>query len=106
MHTARTKALAVVAAASCAAVAASVAGQIAFVGLVVPHVLRLAVGRSFRVILPLCLLAGPLFLLGADVARVYLFDDVRVQPGVLMSLVGGPVFLWLLAKNRASLRSW
>jgi iron complex transport system permease protein len=102
----RVKLLALLAAALAAAVAVAVAGQIAFVGLVVPHLVRLTVGSSHRRLLPLCLLGGPVFLLGADVAQRWLLGGEALQPGVLMSLVGGPFFLFLLVKNKRALRAW
>ena len=82
------------------------AGQIAFVGLVVPHIVRLIAGRAHRTLLVLCLFAGPVFLLGADVLqRVLLGGDV-LRPGVLMSLLGSPFFLFLLLRHRRRLASW
>jgi iron complex transport system permease protein len=102
----RIKLLALVAAALAAAVAVAVAGQIAFVGLVVPHLVRLTVGSSHRRLLPLCLVGGPVFLLGADVVQRWLLGGKALQPGVLMSLVGGPFFLFLLVRNKRALRAW
>lgn len=102
----RTKTIVLTAAALAAAAAISVSGQIAFVGLVVPHLLRLVVGTSHRTLLPLCLLGGPTFLLGADVAQRWAFGASTLQPGVMMSLVGGPFFLFLLVRQRGSLLSW
>jgi iron complex transport system permease protein len=106
VHPARTKLLALAAAALAAGVAVSVAGQIAFVGLVVPHLVRLAAGSSHRRLLPLCLVAGPAFLMGTDLVQRALFGARSLPPGVSMSLIGGPFFLWLLFKSRARLRAW
>ena len=106
VDTRRVKFLTLGAASLAAASAVSVAGQIAFVGLIVPHLLRLLVGPSHRTLLPLCLLGGPLLLLGADLLRRVLWGGAELQPGVMMSLLGGPFFLLLLLRNRAAIQSW
>lgn len=106
VDTARVKIVALVAASLSASVAVAVAGQIAFVGLVVPHVLRLLVERSHRSLLWLCLLAGPFFLLGTDVLQRWALGDAYMKPGVLMSLIGGPFFLYLLVRNRDRIQAW
>jgi iron complex transport system permease protein len=102
----RVKALGLVAACLATAAAVAVAGQIAFVGLVVPHGVRLLCGASHRRVLPLSALAGAVFLLGCDVAQRALLGEARLRPGVLMSLVGGPFFLVLLVRERRALLSW
>ena len=102
----RTKVLALLAAALLTAAAVSVAGQIAFVGLVVPHLVRMLAGRGHRAVLPLSLLAGAVFLLGCDVLQRALLGGVELRPGVTMSLIGGPFFLVLLARQRRELMAW
>ena len=68
--------------------------------------IRLSTGNSHRTLLPLCLLGGAVFLLGADtLQRAWLGADA-LQPGVTMSLIGGPFFLYLLVRNRKAIRSW
>ncbi len=106
VRTQRVKLLSVVAASLAAAGAVSVAGQISFVGLVVPHLLRLAVGPSHRRLLPLCLLGGPVFLLGADYLQRTFLQEYTLQPGILMSLLGGPFFLFLLVRYRHQVRGF
>lgn len=96
--------LAVAALATAAAVAA--AGQIVFVGLVVPHLLRLVVGNSHRRLLWLAPLGGAVFLLAVDLGQTMLLGRRELQPSVLMSLLGGPFFLLLLVQHRKELRSW
>ena len=103
---ARVKVWCVAAAALAAASAVAVAGQIAFVGLVVPHVVRIVVGSSHRVLLPLSALGGALFLLGADASQRALLGRDVLQPGVWMSLLGGPFFVWLLVRRRQELKTW
>ncbi len=102
----RTKFLVLLAATLATAASVSVVGQIPFVGLVVPHVVRGLVGARHRLVLPLSLLVGAVFLLGSDVARATWLADSGLRPGVLMSLVGGPFFLFLLVRNRRSLATW
>jgi iron complex transport system permease protein len=100
------KLLSVAAAALAAAAAVSVAGQIAFVGLVVPHVVRLLAGSLHRTLLPLSVFAGALFLLGADLLQRLLLGSGVLQPGVLMSLIGGPFFVLLLVRHRREHSAW
>ncbi len=106
VNTARVKLLAILAASASAAIAVSVAGQISFIGLVVPHVVRRITTASHRAVLPLCLLAGPVFLAGTELAQRALLGGSHLQPGVTMSLLGGPFFLFLLVRHRKELRAW
>lgn len=106
VNTALVKLAALVAAALAAGAAVAVAGQIAFVGLIVPHLLRLTTGVSHRTLLPLCPLAGGVFLLGADSLQRALLGASALPPGVTMSLVGGPFFLFLLVRYRNEVRAW
>ena len=81
-----------------AAVAA--AGMIGFIGLVVPHVLRLAVGPDHRVLLPASALAGASLLLFADVAARLVLAPAELPIGIVTALIGAPFFLYLLLKSR------
>jgi heme transport system permease protein len=100
------KIVALVAASLSAGVAVAVAGQIAFVGLIVPHIIRLLTGSSHRTLLPLSVIGGAAFLLTADVTQRIFLGDHPLKPGVLMSLAGGPFFLFVLLKNRKVLQGW
>lgn len=102
----RVRLTALAAAALSAALAVAVAGQIAFVGLVVPHVVRLLVGPAHRALLVLTPLAGAVFLLGADALQRALLGEGVLQPGVTMSLIGGPFFLFLLVRHRREVGAW
>jgi iron complex transport system permease protein len=81
------------------AAAVSVAGIIGFVGLIVPHAVRLAAGPDHRALLPLSLLYGAVFMVLADLAARTLLAPAEVPIGVITALVGGPVFLWLLRRQ-------
>ena len=78
------------------ALATAVAGTVGFVGLIVPHILRLAVGPEHRRLVPLSLVAGAAFVVGCDLAG-RLAGDLRL--GIVTSLIGGPFFLWMLRKT-------
>jgi len=102
----RVRVLTLSAAALAAAAAVSVAGQIGFIGLIVPHIVRLVSGPGHRTLLPLAALVGAVVLVSADVAQMAFFPGFGVQPGVLMSLIGGPFFVWLLWSKRREIAVW
>lgn len=81
-----------------AAVAA--AGMIGFVGLVVPHLMRLLVGPDHRVLLPASALAGASLLLLADLAARLLLAPAELPIGIVTALIGAPFFLYLLVRER------
>ncbi|MFA5264495.1 MAG: iron ABC transporter permease [Opitutaceae bacterium] len=78
------------------AVATAVAGTVGFVGLIVPHVLRLLIGPEHRRLVPLCLIGGAAFVLACDLASR---SCGGLRLGIVTSLVGGPFFLWLLRRQ-------
>jgi len=106
VDTRRVKLVAVAAAALAAAAAVAVGGQIAFVGLVVPHVARALVGHGHTQLLPACALGGAVLLLGADLVNHVALAERALRPGVMLSLLGGPFFLVLILKRRAEVRTW
>ncbi|MFW5988408.1 MAG: FecCD family ABC transporter permease, partial [bacterium] len=75
-------------------------GLISFVGLVIPHILRILVGNDHRVLLPLSTLGGALFLLIADTLARTVIAPVEIPIGVITSAIGGPFFIYLLIKRR------
>jgi iron complex transport system permease protein len=79
--------------------AVALAGPIGFVGIVVPHLVRLMVGVDHRVVLPASALFGAAFLVACDVASRTLIAPVEIPVGVVTAMVGGPFFLWLLVRN-------
>ncbi|MFI4881057.1 MAG: FecCD family ABC transporter permease [Phycisphaerales bacterium JB064] len=94
----RTRLLAFAAAALLAGSAASVAGLVGFVGLVVPHLVRLAMGSN-RLIVPVSAFAGGALLLWADLAARTVLAPSELPVGVVTGLVGGPYFIFLLYKS-------
>lgn len=95
--------LALIAAATLATAAAvSVSGIIGFVGLIVPHMVRLGVGPDYRTLLPLSATWGALFLVLADLAARTVIAPAEVPIGVVTALVGGPFFLFLLRRRVGS----
>ena len=82
------------------AVSVTTAGSVGFVGLVVPHFMRMIVGNDQRVLLPTSMLAGGIFLVLADtLARVFIAPQ-QLPVGVVTALIGVPVFLFLLNRTR------
>ena len=81
------------------ALAVTTAGTIGFVGLVVPHALRLALGNDQRVLLPASVLAGGALLLVADTAARSLLAPLQLPVGVITALVGVPAFMLLLMRS-------
>ena len=77
----------------------AISGVIGWVGLVIPHIARMAVGPSFDRLLPTAMLMGASYLLLVDtIARTMARIEVRI--GILTAIIGAPFFLWLLAKGR------
>ncbi len=75
------------------------AGSIGFVGLVVPHALRLVIGNDQRILLPACALGGGSLLLLADTAARSLVAPMQLPVGVITALFGVPAFLFLLLRQ-------
>ncbi len=98
----RTKLIVLAAASLTAATAVAMAGVIGFVGLIVPHAVRLAFGGDHRRLLPLAALFGASFLILVDLLARTMLSPQEVPVGVLTALLGGPFFLWLLRTRRAA----
>ena len=88
-------------AAAATAVAVTLAGSVGFVGLVVPHAVRLVVGNDQRVLLPASALAGGALLVLADTLARTVVAPAQLPVGVLTALAGVPMFLWLLKRSAA-----
>ncbi len=80
--------------------AVAFSGTIAFVGLVVPHSIRLLIGPDHRALVPLSALGGGLFLLVADTLARNVASPIEIRVGIITALAGAPFFLFLLIKQR------
>jgi len=97
----RVKRLLLVGATLLAAGAVSVSGIIGFVGLIVPHVMRLLVGPTHRILLPSAMLGGAILLVGADLLARIVVAPGELPIGIITSLLGAPFFLFLLRRRVA-----
>ena len=95
----RTQRLAFVSASLATAAAVSLAGPIGFIGIVVPHLVRLLVGVDHRLVLPASALFGAAFLIVCDLAARTLLAPLEIPVGVITAMLGGPFFLWLLVRK-------
>ncbi len=83
------------------AVAVTTAGSVGFVGLIVPHLVRLAIGNDQRLLLPAAALAGGSLLVLADTLARTIVAPIQLPVGVLTALIGVPVFLYLLGRGKS-----
>lgn len=81
------------------AAAISLAGPIGFIGVVVPHLVRLLVGSDHRLVLPASLLFGAAFLVVCDLIARTVMAPIELPVGVVTAMIGGPFFLWLLLRK-------
>ena len=84
------------------AVAVSLSGLIAFVGLVIPHILRLTVSSSYRIIIPLSALVGGSFLTIADTFSRTVISPSELPIGIVTAFIGAPFFAFLLKASKGS----
>ncbi|MBQ90893.1 MAG: hypothetical protein CL441_05640 [Acidimicrobiaceae bacterium] len=98
----RVRIVAVVAASLGTAAAVSVSGLIGFVGIIVPHTIRLLFGSSYRVILPLTVLFGGAFLVAADIVARLALEPAEMPIGVVTAFLGAPFFVVVLRTARRS----
>jgi len=98
----RVKALAVLFVAVAVGASVAAAGMIGFLGIVVPHVLRLWVGPDHRFLLPASALLGASLLVGADIVARTLVAPAELPIGILTAAIGAPFFLWLLLRRDRS----
>jgi iron complex transport system permease protein len=100
LNVTRLRLVVVLAASLATAAAVAVAGLIGFVGIIVPHTVRLLVGGSYRSVLPLSVLFGASFLIIVDVLARTVVAPAEIPIGVITALVGAPFFLVVLRRNR------
>lgn len=78
----------------------SITGPIGFVGLIVPHIVRLFVGADLRVLIPTSMLFGASFLVLCDTLARTIIAPTEIPVGIITSMLGGPFFVWLLKRKR------
>ncbi len=99
----RLKKMAVFLVASAVGASVAAAGVIGFVGIVVPHLLRLAIGPDHRFLLPGCILLGGSLLLAADIVARIVVTPAELPIGIVTASLGAPFFLWLLLRQRSTI---
>ena len=85
------------------AVVVSVSGIIGFIGLIIPHIVRMLVGPDHRVLIPCSGLLGGIFLILADTLARTIIAPTEIPVGIITALAGGPFFIYLLRKNKRAL---
>jgi len=98
----RIRLIVVVAATLGTAAAVAIAGTIAFVGIIIPHTVRLIAGRSYRVVIPLSVLFGGAFLVLADTAARTVVSPAELSIGVVTAFIGAPFFILVMRSTRAA----
>ncbi len=98
----RTRALSMLAATLLCGAATAACGPIAFVGLMVPHIVRSFTGPDLRWIMPYAAVLSPVLLLGADVIGRVVARPSEVQVGIITAIIGGPVFIFLVRRRRTA----
>lgn len=100
IHVERTKLIVLIGSTLLTAAAVSVSGVIGFVGLVVPHLIRLLVGPDYRLITPLSAIGGGIFVLWADTLARVALTPKEIPLGVVTALIGAPFFAYLLHRRK------
>ncbi len=96
----RTERIALVSASLSTGAAVSLGGPVLFVGIIVPHMVRLIVGADHRLVLPASALFGASFLIVCDLIARTVVAPVEMPVGIITAIIGGPFFLWLLFRGR------
>ena len=99
-HVWRTRLLASAGAVLLCGVATALAGPIAFVGLIIPHLCRLVIGADHRWLIPVTAVAGAALLLSADTVGRVLTRPEEVAVGIIMPLLGAPLFIWIIRRQK------
>ncbi|MEU8699436.1 iron chelate uptake ABC transporter family permease subunit [Streptomyces sp. NPDC048680] len=101
-HLTRTRVLAMLAVTLLCGAATAACGPIVFIGLMIPHLVRVITGPDMRWILPYAAVLSPVLLLGADVVGRIIARPSELQVGIVTALIGGPVFIHLVRRKRMS----
>ncbi|WP_404328460.1 FecCD family ABC transporter permease [Mesobacillus maritimus] len=80
----------------------AVSGSIGFVGLIIPHIVRMIVGSNYKSVLPVSALIGAIFLVWADIGARLVIAPEEMPIGIITAICGGPVFIWMLRRRRYS----
>ncbi len=99
VNVARAERVALASASLATGAAVSLAGGVAFVGIIVPHLVRLVVGADHRLVMPAAALFGAAFLVACDLVGRTIAAPVELPVGIITAIVGGPVFLWVLFRR-------
>ncbi|MFD2670301.1 FecCD family ABC transporter permease [Marinicrinis sediminis] len=100
IHVQRTRLVVLIVSTLMTAAAVSIIGTIGFVGLVVPHLVRLLAGPDYRLLLPLTAILGGVYVLWADTLARMLLSPTEIPLGVITAFLGAPFFAYLLRKNK------
>jgi iron complex transport system permease protein len=95
----RAERIALVSASLATGAAVALAGPVSFVGIVVPHMVRLMVGADHRLVIPASALFGGAYLIACDLVARTIIAPLELPVGIITAIVGGPVFLWLLFRR-------
>lgn len=98
-HVERSRLLLIALSTLLAALAVSVAGLVGFIGLVVPHILRIIIGGDYKYLVPASAFGGALLVIVADTVARSVFDPTEVPVGILLAFIGGPYFLYLIHRR-------
>ena len=99
LHVLRAQRVAFISASLATGAAVAVGGPVGFIGIIVPHLVRLMVGADHRIVLPASALFGAAFLVGCDALSRTIMAPVELPVGIITALIGGPFFLWLLIRK-------
>ncbi len=75
------------------------AGVIGFVGLIIPHAVRMIVGTDHKKLIPISVLVGAIFMVLADILARIIIPNAEMPIGILISMIGAPVFIYLMVKR-------
>ena len=95
----RIERIALVSASLSTGAAVALGGPVSFIGIIVPHLVRLIVGADHRLVLPAAALFGAAFLISCDLVARTILAPVELPVGIVTAIIGGPVFLWLLFRR-------
>ena len=84
----------------CVAVCVSFVGPIGFIGLVVPHGVRILIGPNLKSLIPFCFILGSILLTSADLASRTISIPSEIPIGIITSIIGAPVFVYLLIREQ------